>query len=367
MFLLTEVSIIVTIVDVAKRAGVSKTLVSRYLNNQKGVGEESKNKIIKAIKELNYRPSGIARSLVLQKTHTIGVVLDSLCSTFTFKLIAGLEKGAEDFDKDNQYNLIYCGSNGDINKKQRHIRFLTQGRVDGLIIYGSLVSDDSLVADLAQTTFPFALIENDPRHINTNKVGMNNIAGAINATEYLIKLGHKRIAHIAGNRMWRIMSDRAYGYVQALKSNGFVVDEDLLIYPSFNNELAETIINKSTYFDAGYLSMKKLLALGEKRPDAVFFGSDILAFGAIKAIKEAGLTVPDDISLFGFDDEKPTDYFSTENPITTMRQPLFEAGYYGIKSLIACIESNGEKKERIELQMEFVDRGTCISRIEQKK
>ncbi len=310
---------------------------------------------------MNYRPSGIARSLVLQKTHTIGVVLDSLRSTFNFKLIAGLEKGAEEFDKENQYNIIYCGSNGDINQKQRHIEFLTQGRVDGLIIYGSMVSDDPLIANLAQTTFPFALIENDPYYIDTNKVGINNNVSALNATEYLIGLGHKRIAHIGGNRMFRIMSDRAWGYKEALKKHHLKINEELMVFPDFSKIPSESILDKSIYVDAGYQAMKQLLGLKEP-PDAVFFATDILAFGAKKAVNEAGLSVPNDISFFGFDDEKPSEFGCNELPITTMRQPLYEAGYYGIKSLIACIQSNGTKKERIELQMEFVDRGTCIKR-----
>lgn len=224
-----------------------------------------------------------------------------------------------------------------------------------------MVSDDPLVENLAKTTFPFALIENDPYYINTNKVGINNNDSAIKATEYLIQLGHKRIAHVGGNRMWRIMSDRAWGYTEALKIHGIKIDEDLIVFPDFSKIPNKTILDRSIYIDAGYLAMKELLSLKEI-PDSVFFATDILAFGAMKAIREAGLRVPEDISFLGFDDEKPTDYGSNEQPITTMRQPLFDAGYYGIKYLIACIESNGIKKERIELKMEFVDRGTCIKR-----
>jgi len=124
-----------TIKDVAELAGLSVTMVSRYLNNLKGVSKESQEKITAAIRELNYRPNGIARSLVLQKTHTIGIVVDDLCSPFIFELIEGLESGAEDFDREEKYNVIFCNSNGDVQRKQRHIRFLTQGRVDGIVIY----------------------------------------------------------------------------------------------------------------------------------------------------------------------------------------------------------------------------------------
>lgn len=293
-----------TIKDVAELAGLSVTMVSRYLNNLKGVSKESQEKITAAIRELNYRPNGIARSLVLQKTHTIGIVVDDLCSPFIFELIEGLESGAEDFDREEKYNVIFCNSNGDVQRKQRHIRFLTQGRVDGIVIYGSLIQDDSIVSQLAATNFPFILIENDIGGIDVNKVLIDNTNGAYTATEHLIKLGHRCIAHIGGDLNLKITLDRMNGFVRALQDNNIPIDRSLIIFPDFSQQKSKGYTdkygNQSMFFESGYYEMKKLLTKGN-HPDAVFFATDLSAFGAIKAINEAGLRVPEDISIVGFD------------------------------------------------------------------
>lgn len=120
-----------TIKDVAERVGVSVTLVSRTLNNQKGVKPESRAKILQAMRDLNYVPNELARSLVLQRTNTIGIVLDYLSSPSASKLIKGLEKGVDEFDKEGVYNIIYCSASGDFQKKQRHVAFLTKGELTG--------------------------------------------------------------------------------------------------------------------------------------------------------------------------------------------------------------------------------------------
>jgi DNA-binding LacI/PurR family transcriptional regulator len=350
-----------TIKDVAERAGVSVTLVSRTLNNLKGVKQESRDKIMQAMRDLNYIPNGLARSLVLQKTHTIGIVLDSLTSTFIGRLIQGLESGAEDFDKDNVYNVMYCSSNGDIQKKQRHLSFLTQGRVDGILIYGSLVTDDEIILNLSQSGFPFILIENDLDGIDVNKVVMDNVDGAYQATKHLIGLGHRRIAHVTGNINLKITLDRLNGYMRALQDAQIPIDPSLIVYPDFGTTAgskASDAWSTDTFFKCGYDSVKKLMDRDD-RPDAVFFATDISAFGAIKALQEMGLSVPDDISIIGFDDERPSDFGCSFEPISTVRQPLELAGYTGIKRMIHSLQNPGAPKERTVLKMELVIRDSC--------
>lgn len=355
-----------TIIDVAKLAGVSKTLVSRFINNQKGVSPESKKKIAAAIQELNYRPNGIARSLVLQKTHTIGIVVDDLCSTFIFKMIEGLEKGAEEFDKDDKYNVIFCNSNGDIKRKERHINFLTQGRVDGIVIYGSLVDDDTLIKHLSEVNFPFILIENDIETINVNKVVIDNVLGAYNATEHLINLGHRRIAHIGGNMNLKITLDRMNGYVRALQKHNIPVDQNLIIFPDFSDVDAYKQKDQSRsqviFYDRGYIEMKKIIDLGQI-PDAIFFATDLSAFGAIKALEEAGLKVPDDVSIIGFDNEISAAGAFNCRPISTVKQPLKQAGYLGIQKLISSIKMPNIEKERILLQTELIVRDSTRKKL----
>ncbi|GGA37097.1 LacI family DNA-binding transcriptional regulator [Paenibacillus physcomitrellae] len=352
-----------TIKDVAERAGLSTTLVSRYLNGRKGVSPDSREKIQSAIKELNYRPNGIARSLVLQKTQSIGIVLDNLCAPFAARLISGLEQGAEDFDKENKYNVLFCSSNGDLQKKKRHISYLTQGRVDGIIIYGSLTSDDTIIRELADSTFPFLLIENTVDDVNVDKVTIDNLEGAYRATEHLIKLGHKRIAHMAGNMNLKITLERMNGYIRALQDYQIPVQSDLILYPTFtpgehHPSQDSDLRGDRSYYDAGYLEMKKMIA-GGSLPDAIFFASDISAFGAIQAMEEAGIRVPEDISIIGFDDENPADYGCSCKPISTMRQPLYDLGYIGIKRLLASINDPDLPKEKVVLNAKLIVRDSC--------
>jgi LacI family transcriptional regulator len=354
-----------TIKDVAERVGVSVTLVSRTLNNQKGVKPESRAKILQAMRELNYVPNGLARSLVLQKTNTIGIVLDTLLSPFVSKLIKGLENGAADFDKEGSYNVIYCSSNGDIQKKLRHLSFLTQGRVDGILIYGSLVTDDDIIMNLSQSSVPFTLIENDLEEVNVNKVVIDNLDGAYRATQHLIGLGHRRIAHVTGNINLKITLERLNGYMRALQDAQIPIDPSLIIYPDFSAPFegetsgeAHDVWSTNTFFNCGYDSIKKLMDQPD-RPSAVFFATDISAFGAIKALGEMGLNVPDDISIIGFDDERPADFDCYFEPISTVRQPLELAGYTGIKQVINSLRNPNSPKERIVLKTELVIRNSC--------
>lgn len=354
-----------TIKDVAQLAGISKTLVSRFVNNQKGVSPESQQKIMAAIKELNYRPNGLARSLVLQKTHTIGIVVDDLCATFIFRLIEGLERGAEEFDKDDKYNVIFCNSNGDIARKERHINFLTQGRVDGIVIYGSLVHDDSLITQLANANYPFILIENDIEGVDVNKVVIDNIGGAFLATEHLIKLGHRRIAHIGGNMNLKITLDRMNGYVRALQKYNVPVDQSMIIFPDFSDagewKKKDESLSQFLFYDRGYAEMKKLIEKNQV-PEAIFFATDLSAYGAIKALHEAGLRVPEDVSIVGFDDEVSAAGSFGCKPITTIRQPLKQAGYIGIQKLISSINHPQAAKERVVLKTDLVIRDSACAR-----
>ncbi|MCL6458321.1 MAG: LacI family transcriptional regulator [Gorillibacterium sp.] len=358
-----------TIKDVAERVGVSITLVSRTLNNQKGVKPESRAKILQAMRELNYVPNGLARSLVLQKTNTIGIVLDSLSSPFVSKLIKGLEKGVAEFDKEGIYNIIYCSSNGDFQKKLRHLSFLTQGRVDGILIYGSLVTDDEIIMNLSQSGFPFALIENDLEAVNANKVVIDNVDGAYRATQHLIELGHRRIAHVTGNINLKITLERLSGYMRALQDARIPIDPSLIIYPDFSAPLdedepveAHDVWSINTFLKCGYDSSNKLMDQPD-RPSAIFFATDISAFGAIKALGERGLSVPDDVSIFGFDDERPADFDCYFEPISTVRQPLELAGYTGIKQVINSLRDPNAPKERIVLKTDLIIRNSCKEKV----
>ncbi|RUT47160.1 LacI family transcriptional regulator [Paenibacillus anaericanus] len=354
-----------TIKDVAERVGVSVTLVSRTLNNQKGVKPESRAKILQAMRDLNYVPNELARSLVLQRTNTIGIVLDYLSSPSASKLIKGLEKGVDEFDKEGVYNIIYCSASGDFQKKQRHVAFLTKGRADGVLIYGSLVTDDEIIMNLSQSNFPTTLIENDLDSVNANKVVMDNVDGAYRATQYLIGLGHRRIAHVTGNINLKITLERLNGYMRALQDAQIPIDPTLIIYPDFSVPQGgdtHDVWSIETYIRCGYESGNKLMDHPD-RPTAIFFATDISAFGAMKALEERGLSVPDDVSIFGYDDERPADFGFQFEPISTVKQPLELAGYTGIKQVISSLQDLNAPKERIVLKTDLIIRNSCKEKV----
>lgn len=326
--------------DVARSAGVSPTLVSRYLNGKSGVGPESREKIRAAIERLDYIPNGIARSLVTRSTNAIGIVLDSLCLPFMPRLISGFERAVETFDREEKFNIIYCGANGNPRRKQMLTDYLIENRVRGIIIYGSLISDDVTISGLAKRDIPLVLIENDDRDAGVSKVLIDNEKGAYDATEYLISHGCRRIAHIAGDLNRKITVDRLNGYLAALRKNDISIDPGLIKYTDFDALRGESDLENakpSLFFDVGYARTKELLDGGGSF-DGIFYAGDILAFGGVGAIYEAGLRVPDDISVFGFDDDDPAPYKTPCPPLCTMRQPLEKAGFESIRLLFDIMD-----------------------------
>lgn len=338
--------------DVAALAGVSPTLVSRYLNGKTGVGSGSRDKIEAAVKQLHYIPNGIARSLVTRRSSAIGIVTDSLCLPFMPRLISGFERAAEVCDPDESYNIIYCGANGNPHRKQMLTDYLIGNRVCGIIIYGSLLSDDATVSGLIAREIPLVLIENDMKSDGVCKVLIDNEKGAFDATEYLIKSGRRHIAHIAGDLNRKITSDRLGGYLSALRAYGIPVDPELIAYSDFDASRGDSSFENarpSVFFEVGCRRTAELLA--KKKPvDAIFYASDLMAFGGAAAISEAGLSVPEDVSIFGFDDDDPSPYrippYDTPcPPLCTMRQPLEKAGFESVRLLFGLL--NGENRRNM--------------------
>ena len=206
----------VSITDVAKKAGCSATLVSRVVNNQYGVSEKSRQKIQAAIDELGYTPNGLARSLVLKSTNTIGVVVDTLCDAYFFDLIHAIE---EEVGKQG-YDVLFCSAGNSTEKKNSYINFFMQERVDGILIYGSALDDKKLITKLARSHFPFALIENDMGSLNVNNILLNNQYGSEVAVDYLFQCGCRNIIHVAGDENRQAARRRQKGYVNTMKKHG---------------------------------------------------------------------------------------------------------------------------------------------------
>ncbi len=326
--------------DVAKRAGVSKTLVSRVINNKKGVSEENRKKITAAIEELGYRPNELARSLVLRRTKTIGVVFDGIHSGIYLDLIKGMEEGSIS----EGLNIVFSSSKYNADIQINYLDFFVNGRSDGIIIYGCYNNVDYLKR-LSRTGFPFVLTEYEIPGYDVNNVLVDNFNGAYKGTEHLIKLGHKKILHFTGDRHLKVSIDRLNGYLQAIHDNGIKLDDDMVVHSRF-------------YERSGYENMKTVLDK-LKRPFAVFCGSDAIAYGAIRAIYERGLKIPEDVAIVGFDDVQSLSTDICFPSLTTVKQPFVEIGTTSVKLLSKAIKNPNKKAEKILLNTELIVRKTC--------
>ena len=324
--------------QIANEAGVSRSLVSRVLNNKPGVSLENRKKILTLIKKYNYVPNANARSLVTNKTRTIGVVMDSLCDSYFFDLISGMQNMAEELD----YNIVFCSGYNDANIKLKYIDYYLHGRADGVIAYGS--RSQELLYEIIKKASNFVIIEGDVPNKVFNKVLVNNFSGAYRATKHLIDLGYHKIFHFMGDREYNVSLERLNGFESAMNVHSMPV-EDCVVYADFGEETA-------------YTKMKTLIRKNNI-PQAIFAGADKAAYGILRALSEHGLKAPSDMALIGFDGDLPDSRDMVFPKLTTMRQPLFEIGKEAIRLLIYSIENPGIPPKTIMFDTEFIPGETC--------
>lgn len=330
-----------TISDIARQANVSRTLVSRVLNNKPGVSPENRKKILEIIEENHYVPNGLAKSLVLQKTNTIGVIMDDLCNNFFFKLISGLQDAAEAQD----YNILFCSGRKDMSTRLKYVDYLTGGCTDGIIAYGSCFDDEELFRYVAAKSANSVLIESNLNDCAADKILLDNFHGAYTATEHLIRQGRKNIIHVTCDMNYDVGLERLNGFVQAMHDYRMPLGPDSILY--------------ADHFEAvAYRQMQKRLSQGA-HPDACFAGADKPAFGVLRAAAEAGLSVPGDLAVIGFDDDVSDSKDILFPPLSTMRQPLYEMGQAGVALLIDKINRPDREPIVKAFQAELVLRETC--------
>jgi len=320
----------VKIGDVSKHAGVSNSLVSRFLNNKPGVGEKNRIKIQEAINILGYRRNDIARSLVQQRTGAIGIVLDTICQTFLFDLIKGLETAGQEYG----FKIIFCDCMGDPKTKLDYINYLSHSRVDGLVMYGSFFTDNHIAVELSRSHFPFVLIENNVMDVKTNKVLIDNQDGVEQIINHLFQKGHRDIRMICWDMGAFAGKERYEGYKNAMKKCGLPLDENHIYCKTKEGTTREDV-------------RKTMNALIDNHdlPDALFFGADELAFEAMLVLKERNIKVPEDIAITGFDHDVYINNDFLMPRLTTIKQPLLEAGKSAIQLLADTIlNSNSEPK-----------------------
>ena len=329
----------VNITDVAKKANVSKTSISRFLNGKPYVSSKTRAKIIKAIKELSYRPSAVAISLAKRKTNTIGFIVDDITNPTAAELL----KIIVDLTYDMDYKIIL------VNKKLedttwKYIESLLDSRVDGIISTSVFLSDRYLKR-LEKMNFPFVFLGSSISSSKIDQVTNDDFKGAYMIVDYLIKLGHKKIAHMTGGPMGReVTKNRHSGYRAALKDSGIKIKEEYIIEGNYTLE-------------GGYKATEKLISLKD-RPTAIFCSNDYAAYGAIDAILKNNLKVPGDISVVGYDDLK----ISSNELInlTTVILPKHEMAKKTIEILMNKIRNKKDEKiHKIILEPKLIIRKTA--------
>jgi LacI family transcriptional regulator, galactose operon repressor len=336
-----------TIYDVAKLAGVSTATVSRSLNGTGQTAPSTRLAIEAAVRQLGYQPNRIARSLVTKSTQTIALLLPDITNPFYASLVSGIEERTLALG----YTMLLCTTEGDSAREELYLNLLRSKQVDGALVDGLVLSADRVARFVAEG-FPIVCLDRNVASNAVPLVQVDNHLGARLATEHLLELGHTRIAHVAGAPELRISGERVEGYQEALSRAGIEADPALLAVGGFTE-------------DGGYEAARALLS-GAPRPTAIFAANDLSAVGALEAIAESGLKVPDDVSVVGFDDLRLAAY--TTPPLTTIHQPARQIGERATSLLLDL--TMGKKVRRLRTLLEpglVVRRSTAPLRLNRKR
>lgn len=310
----------VTIFDIASQAKCSISTVSRALNNTGRISAKTRSEISAIAQELNYQPNTAARSLATNRSLTIGLVISDISNIFYAEMVDIIQKEA--------YKLGYCviivctNNKPDLNK--HYVNFLISRGVDG-IIFGSARYNDPVIDELQKRGFPIILLNRRVNKDNISCVTIDNVKGAYLLTEHLLKLGHRKIAHITGPMQFSPVIDRMEGYIKALTAREIPINENLII---------REVAFKKEFGTKGAI---KLLT-GPERPDAIFAANDTIALGVLEGVSELGFSVPKDIAVVGFDDIAFAALKFVE--LTTVSQRLEETAGEAVNVLINMITSN---------------------------
>ncbi|MFN2130135.1 MAG: LacI family DNA-binding transcriptional regulator [Anaerolineae bacterium] len=328
----------VTIVDVAREAGVSYTTVSRVVNAKGNVKPETRERVLMAMTRLGYVVDQRARSLAGGRSQVIGLLVHDLGTSYIGAVIRGIDAELASA----QYDLLLYTTHRRKTKESAYVVTLTRGLADGLLLVLPRNPGDYLET-LRQHHFPHVLIDHRGVDEVTPAVAAANREGAYRATEYLVELGHRRIGFITGAIDQMCAQDRLEGYKAALIDHGLV--------------LAPELVYEGNFFQPrGYAGASVLLELPHP-PTAIFSSNDVSAFGVMEAVREHGLRIPDDVSVVGFDDIPQA--VQVHPPLTTVRQPLEEMGRTATRMLLEYIKDPQRPIERVELPTELVIRESC--------
>jgi LacI family transcriptional regulator len=330
-----------TLEDIAKQAGVSRSTVSRVVNDDPNVSDSVRTKVQEVIHSTGYHPHAAARSLASHRSWMIGLVLPrTVSSFFTDPYFPRLTQGVAQACNQHNYTLGLFLLDTKEDEKRILPRISHKGLLDGILLQTAQM-DDKLIDRLINSDFPVVIAGRPFNSNGISYIDVDNINAAHSAVCHLIQLGNRRIGTITGRLNGTVGIDRKEGYIQAITEQGWDVEEGLIVLGDFTEI-------------SGYSAMKKLLPL---KPEAVFAASDTMAMGAIRAVHEAGLRVPEDIAFVGFDDLPIAS--QSDVKLTTIHQPIFQFGAKAVDTLIDLIENGIKPSRRIIMDTELIIRESC--------
>lgn len=330
---------IVSSTTIAKIAGVSQSTVSRVLNNNPNVSERTRQRVMEVIRELGYTPNTLARSLVTRKGTTIGLVVSNISNQFYPEFVDAIGELLGQYGM----SMILCNTQQMPERQRDCIQVLLQQRVAGIVLM-STVMHAPYVEELINSGFPIVLVNRYLDDFKCDMVVIDNVAGAMAAVNHLLRLGHRRIAYIRGRTDTTTNRDRERGYLNALEKAGLPVDPELMLPGDYT-------------WAAAYQAGVKFLAI-QDRPTAALCADDETAFGFIDALYDAGLAVPRDCAVIGFDDVSAAAYRTIG--LTTVRQPIRSMAEQAMRLLMERVVGSfrGEPRQ-VTFPAELVIRRTC--------
>lgn len=333
-----------TMKDIAKLAGVSTSTVSHVINKTRFVSEEISERVNNAAKELNYyAPSALARSLKVNRTKTIGMLVTTSTNPFFGEVVKGVERSC--YQKG--YSLILCNTEGDNERMRESINTLLQKRVDGLILMCSSLEGERIDVFERYPDIPVVVMDWGPMLFTSDKIQDNSLRGGYLAAKYLIDCGHKEVGCITGPLIKHQAQMRYEGYKRA------ILETEL----EFN---ANWIVESDFECEGGYQAFKKMVERGPL-PSSIFVSNDMMAMGVINAANELGIQIPEQLSIIGYDDIHIAKFMSPS--LTTIHQPKYRLGQAAVETLLRKLDEKFVEAQVVQLEPTLVERNSvkCLS------
>lgn len=334
-----------TLEDIAKRAGVSRSTVSRVINDQQYVRQDVRERVLHVIQETGFHPNVAARALASQRSWMIGLVLPrSVSSFFGDPYFPRLTQGIAQACNRHDFSLGLFLVSTPEDEEKIFPRISRKGFLDGILLQSGAMNDQ-LNERLVNLTVPIVVVGRPFHTDDVSYIDVDNVKAAFDAVTHLVNLGYRNIGTITGTLNSTVGLDRKEGYLRALLKHGLAVNKSLIVESDFTEA-------------GGFLAMEQLLA---SKPDAIFAASDIMALGAMRAVRDAGLRVPEDIAFVGFDDLPLASH--SNPPLTTVHQPIAKFGEGAVDILIDLIENGTKPSRRIFMETELVIRDSCGAKL----